>query len=225
VIPLVCLGTILLLVFVEPDFGTTFLIAVVGMLMMFIGGTRFSFLLVSGFIGLVSFFFMIMQSPERMGRMVAFTDPIKYQKDDAYQLINALFAFVLGSDLGVGLGNSLQKRFYLPEAHTDFIFAIIGEELGLPGTLSVVLLFVTFLVCGWVISLNADDVFGRLLGMGITMMITLQASINMMVVTGLLPTKGLALPFISFGGSSFVVNGMMLGILISIGLNEGREHS
>jgi len=173
--------------------------------------------------GLVSFIFMIMQSPERMGRMVAFRDPVKYQKDDAYQLINALYAFVLGQEWGVGLGNSIQKRFYLPEAHTDFIFAIIGEELGFPGTLGVVLLFMVVLVCGWLISMNAPDVFGRLLGLGITMMITLQAAINMMVVAGMLPTKGLALPFISFGGSSFVINGMMLGVLISVGLSERAE--
>lgn len=222
VIPMVCLGTILLLVFVEPDFGTTMLIAAVGMLMMFIGGTRFSFLLVSGFMGFMALAFLILQNPERSGRILAFKDPLKHSQGEAYQLVNALCAFVLGAETGVGLGNSMQKRFYLPEAHTDFIFAIIGEELGFPGTMTVVLLFLIFLICGWVISLNAGDVFGRLLGLGITMMITLQAAINMMVVTGLLPTKGLALPFISFGGSSFVVNGMMLGILINIGLSEGR---
>lgn len=223
IVPCIGLGTILAMILVEPDFGTTALIAAVGGLMMFIGGTRVGILAILGTIAATAFGILISMSPERLSRVIAFTDPIKYKQTDGYQLINALYAFVLGGETGVGLGNSIQKRFYLPEAHTDFIFAIIGEELGFPGTILVVLLFVVILICGWKIALNAGDSFGRLLALGITMMITIQASINMMVVTGMLPTKGLALPFISFGGSSFLISGLMIGILINIGMNPDED--
>lgn len=222
-IPSVGLAAILVLILAEPDYGTTLLIAAVGALMMFIGGTRISFLVIFGTLGFTGFTFLILQNPERLRRIVAFRDPLEYKLGEAYQLINALYAFVLGGEWGVGLGNSIQKRFYLPEAHTDFIYAIIGEELGLPGSILVVLLFGLLFILGWIISRNAPDTHGKLLGYGITLTITLQACINMMVVTGLLPTKGLALPFISFGGSSFLVNGIMIGILVSIGLDEARE--
>ena len=221
-IPLVFLGSILMLIFIEPDFGTTMLIAVVGMTMMFIGGTRFSYLLVAGLLGLVGFVLAVMQNAERMRRITAFLNPEKHSQDEAYQLLNAIYAFVVGGGLGVGLGQSLQKRFYLPEAHTDFIFAIVGEELGLPASLLVVILFLGFLICGIRISSRALDSFGKLMGFGLTLMITIQAAINIGVVTGCLPTKGLALPFISFGGSSLVMSMMMTGVLINISRHTDR---
>jgi cell division protein FtsW len=216
VIPMACLGTILLLIFVEPDFGTTLLVAVVGMAMMYAAGTRFVYLLVTALVGLSGFLFAIMHNAERMRRIIAFLNPEKYAQDEAFQLMNAVYAFMVGGAFGEGLGESLQKRFYLPEAHTDFIFAIMGEELGLAATLLVVLLFAVLFVCGIRIALHAPDDFGKLMAFGMCLMITMQACINVGVVTGCLPTKGLPLPFISFGGSSMVVNLLMIGILVNI---------
>jgi len=222
-IPLMFLGVILGLVFIEPDFGTTLLISAVGMAVMFVGGTQLGYLLIAGALGLVGFSLAVMQNAERMRRIIAFLNPEAYAKDEAFQLLNAIYAFVLGGGAGVGLGHSLQKQFYLPEAHTDFIFAIIGEELGVWASLLVVLLFVGFFVCGIRISFRAPDKFGLLLGFGLTLMITLQAAINIGVVTGSLPTKGLPLPFISYGGSSLVVYLCMVGVLVNIARHAGEE--
>ncbi|HBA83526.1 MAG TPA: putative lipid II flippase FtsW [Verrucomicrobia bacterium] len=223
VIPLGCLGVILLLIFVEPDFGTTMLIAVVGFSLMFAGGSRFSYLLISALLGLLFFTLAIMQDAERTRRIVAFLNPEKYAQDEAFQLLNAIYAFVIGGGMGTGLGQGLQKKFYLPEAHTDFIFAILGEELGLPASMFVVLLFVAFLICGTRISVRAPDKFGRLLAFGITLMIALQGLINIAVVTGCMPTKGLPLPFISFGGSSLLVSLSMVGVLINVARQSGGD--
>ena len=221
IIPLGGLALILGLVFIEPDFGTTMLIGMVGMTLMFIGGSRVSYLVVAAATGLCAFALAIMEDAERMRRVTAFLNPEKYAKDEAFQLLNAIYAFVVGGGAGVGLGQSLQKHFYLPEAHTDFIFAILGEELGLAASLSVVVLFLGLFICGIRISFRAQDQFGKLLGFGLTMMIVLQAAINIGVVTGSLPTKGLPLPFISFGGSSLMVSLAMVGILINIARQSG----
>ena len=222
IIPLVGLGLILGLIFIEPDFGTTMLIGVVGMTLMFIGGSRVSYLIVAAAIGLCGFTLAVMQNALRMRRITAFLNPEKYAKDEAFQLLNAIYAFVVGGGAGVGLGQSLQKRFYLPEAHTDFIFAILGEELG-PASLLVVVLFLGLFICGVRISFRAQDQFGKLLGFGLTMMIVLQAVINIGVVTGSLPTKGLPLPFISFGGSSLMMSFAMVGVLVNIARQSGDD--
>lgn len=215
--PLIGLGCVFGLIFVEPDFGTTFLVAFVGMSLMFLGGSRFKFLALAGMGGLVAFAIAIMQNPVRMRRILAFLWPEEYAKKEAYQLLQALYAMVLGGPTGVGFGDSIQKQSYLPEAHTDFIFAIIGEEWGLIATLSVTFGFILFFILGMRISFRAQDQFGRLLAFGITLMITLQAAINIAVVTGCMPTKGLALPFISYGGSSILLTYVMVGVLVNIG--------
>ncbi len=220
--PLCLLGLFAGLIFLAPDFGTTVLVAAVGMAIMFIGGTRFGYLLTTGALGAGVLSLFIMQDPIRWRRIVAFVYPQKYAMNEAYQLIKAIEAFFVGGPWGVGFGQSLQKQFYLPESHTDFIFAIIGEELGLLASLSVVLLFVVFFVCGLRISLRAPDVFGKLVAAGITLMITLQAVFNIAVVTGCIPTKGLPLPFISYGGSSMVVTLAMVGMLVNIALQTGE---
>ena len=217
-VPLFLMGMIAGLIFIEPDFGTTMLVGSVGMAIMFVGGTRISYLLVAAVLGGSGFILAIMQDAERMRRIIAFLNPDKYAKDEAFQLLNAIYAFVVGGGPGVGLGASLQKQFYLPEAHTDFIFAIVGEELGLAASLGVVLLFMTFFFCGLRISSRAPDAFGRLMAFGITLMVTLQAAINIGVVTGCLPTKGLPLPFISYGGTNMVIALMMIGVLVNIAL-------
>ena len=223
IVPVLLLGSMCILVLMEPDFGTTMLMGVVGMAILFIGGTRPSYLLITGLLGFSGISFLIMQDEERMRRIIAFMNPEKYAQDEAFQLLNAIYAFVVGGGLGVGLGGSLQKQFYLPEAHTDFIFAIVGEELGLGASLLVVLLFAGIFFCGLRISLRASDMFGRLTAFGITCMITLQAAINMGVVTGCLPTKGLPLPFISYGGTSLAVSLIMIGILVNIAMQAGDE--
>lgn len=213
--PLIGLGVVVGLVFLEPDYGTTFVTVVVGMAIMFAAGTRISHLIVTAFLGAIGFGLAILQSDVRRGRILSFLYPEKYPAQ-AYHLKQSIIAFKMGGLWGVGLGNSMQKRIYLPEAHTDFILAIIAEELGFLGSTLVLVLFAGIFICGMVISYNASDPFGRLLGFGITMMISLQAAFNVAVVTGCVPTKGLALPFISYGGSSLVMAVSMIGILLSI---------
>jgi cell division protein FtsW len=157
----------------------------------------------------------ILHDDVRRGRILAFLMPDKYPAA-AYQLHQSMEAFTLGGFWGVGLGESLQKQYFLPEAHTDFILAIIGEELGLVVTCLVLALFAGFLICGMVISLQAPDLFGRMLGSGFTLMTAFQAAINVGVVTGCMPTKGLPLPFISYGGSSLLMSMVAVGALVNI---------
>lgn len=223
IIPLVIIGVFVLPVLKSPDFGTTALMALVGLSMMFVAGTRLSYLFVTVAVGVSGFVLMVSKNEVRMRRILAFLNPEKYKLDEAYQLDQAINAFVIGGLRGVGLGDSSQKRFYLPEAHTDFIFAIIGEELGFVFSMVVVLLFVGLFLLGLYIALRSHDLFGRLLAFGITMMLTVQALINICVACGLLPTKGLALPFISYGGTSMVVSLAMVGVMANIAY-LGSEH-
>lgn len=222
VIPGAILGSMLALIVFETDFGATVLIGGTGGLMMFVAGAPFLYLAPVGVLAAGGLGVMIAHNPERMDRIMAFLEPEKHAQGEAFQLMNALYAFVAGGAWGVGLGEGLQKRFYLPEAHTDFIFAIIGEELGVIASISVVLLFVVFMLCGLRISGRAPDAGGRLMAFGITILICLQAAINIGVVTGRLPTKGLPLPFISFGGTSLMVTLFMVGVLLNIARQGGR---
>lgn len=213
--PVMGLGVVLGLLIIEPDFGTALLVGIVGMIIMFAGGTRLGYLLITGTLGACGFILAIMRDPVRMIRILAFLMPEKYP-EKAYHLAQSKIAFIKGGLFGVGLGNSMQKQFYLPETHTDFILAIIGEELGFLATCLVVVLFLGLLVCGMIISFSAPDPFGKLLGFGIIMMTTLQAVINVGVVTGCLPTKGLPLPFISYGGSSLIMSVAGVCVLLNI---------
>jgi len=159
---------------------------------------------------------LLAHNPNRVERFGAFLRPEEHAQGAAWQLINGLIAFASGGAYGTGLGNSIQKYHYLPEAHTDFILPIIGEEFGLIATLVVLILFVVIFICGLRIAARASDDFGRFTALGITLMITVQAMINLAVVTGCVPTKGIALPFISYGGSSLLVSSAMVGILINV---------
>jgi cell division protein FtsW len=229
-VPMAVVGLFLVLILAEPDFGTTALLAMVSFAMMFLAGVRLLHLIPTMLGGLSAFGVLIWQNPVRAERMMAFMDLEKYKAGKGYQVWQAMLAFGSGGIDGLGLGNSRQKMFWLPEAHTDFIGAIIGEELGLIGMIAVLALFVAVLVCGVIISMKTPDMYGQYLGMGITMLIALQALINIGVVTAWLPTKGLPLPFISYGGSSLMMNLIAIGVLFSLfrhgaseSVNENRE--
>ncbi len=215
-LPVAVVGVVCVLVLAEPDFGTTALMGAVALAMMFVAGVRLRYLAPTVLSAAAGFAALVMHNPVRMRRMLAFTDLEKYKAGPGYQVWQAMLAFGSGGVNGLGLGNSRQKMFYLPEAHTDFIFPIVGEELGLVGTLGVLLLFAALVACGLVISLNTSDLFGQYLGLGTTLLLALQTLINVGVVTAWLPTKGLALPFLSYGGSNVVMSLVAVGILLSI---------
>lgn len=215
-VPVLLIGCTTLLVLVEPDFGSTLLLGIVGFIMMFCAGTPFLYICSVGALGAMALGVLIWHNPERMSRIMAFLNPEEHVRGEAWQLVNSLCAFKEGGLTGVGLGNSMQKRYYLPEAHTDFIFAIIAEELGMIATVSVLVLFAALFICGIRIALGTKDPFLRLIAQGITFLLTVQALINLAVVTGCMPTKGFPLPFISYGGSSLLVNGIMIGLLLSV---------
>ncbi|MBM3255620.1 MAG: stage V sporulation protein E, partial [Candidatus Omnitrophica bacterium] len=167
-------------------------------------------------LSLPALYLLIFRVPYRRMRILAFLNPWLDPKGSGFQIIQSQIALGSGGIFGVGLGQSRQKLFYLPAAHTDFIFSIIGEELGLLGTLAVITLFIIFILNGFKIVKNAQDKFGYLLALGLVLMISLKAIINIGVSCGMLPTKGLPLPFISYGGSSFVFDMISIGILMNI---------
>ncbi len=214
--PLLIVAPLVALIMREVDLGTTVLIGATAFIVMFVAGTN-PFLL--GGISLASFggiLSIAMLMPERMARLNAFLHPEKFSDGAGMQQLSALIAFGSGGIEGFGLGNGLEKMSYLPYAHTDFIFPMIGEELGLRVTLLVVFLFVVVVVCGMMIALHAKDRFGLLLACGIISLIGLQAAVNIGVTTSLLPNKGLPLPFISYGGSNVMACLLSVGILLNI---------
>ena len=213
---LVVMGMFLAMVLLQPDFGTVVLIALTLLLMIFLGGGQPRHLLYSlmGF-GLIGLYLIGSQS-YRMRRIFAFLDPWGDRLDSGFQIVQSYLAFGSGGWFGVGLGDSSQKHFFLPDAHTDFIFAIVGEELGLLGVWVLIALFCIFAWRGFRIALAAKEEFARHLACGIATMFSLQILLNMAVVMGLMPTKGLPLPFISYGGSSLVGAMFMVGILLNI---------
>lgn len=215
-VPMGVVGVVLVLVLAEPDFGSTALLGAVAVAMMFVAGVRLRYLVPTVLAGAGGLLLLMMHDPERSRRLLAFMDLERYKQGPGYQVWQAILAFGSGGVGGLGLGNSRQKMFYLPEAHTDFIFPIVGEELGLVGTLAILLGFALLVACAVVISLRSPDLFGQYLGLGIALLIALQALINIGVVTAWLPTKGLPLPFISFGGSNLVLNMLGVGVLLSI---------
>jgi cell division protein FtsW len=214
--PILILGAILLLILMQPDLGTTLSIALVIFVMLFVSGVRPVYLLSLLLASLPALYVLIFSVPYRRMRILAFINPWLDPKGSGFQIIQSQLALGSGGIFGVGLGQSRQKLFYLPAAHTDFIFSIIGEELGLLGTLAVVILFIVFIHNGLKIIKNAPDRFGYFLALGLVLMISLKAAINIGVSCGLLPTKGLPLPFISYGGSSFVFDMVSVGILMNI---------
>lgn len=223
--PMIVIGAVLALIMGESDLGTAAVMGMVTGLMLFIGGARWRHLWSMGLLAAPVLYAMIMKIGYRRQRMMAFLDPWRDPTDTGFQMIQSFLALGGGGPVGMGLGEGRQKLFFLPYPHTDFIFAVIGEELGLLGTVTVLILFGILAWRGVAISLRVPDPFGRHLAFGLTMMIIVQALINMAVVTGLLPTKGLTLPFLSYGGSSLLANMIAIGILwnISKAATAGRS--
>lgn len=215
VAPLLGLAVIVTPIAREVDMGTTALLGATTFSMMFVAGTRWLYLLPMIAVGFGGLAFAITRMPERLGRVLAFWNPEKFPAD-AYQQVQGLIALGSGGVEGLGLGNGRQKMAFLPEAHTDFILPVIGEELGLRMTLLIVFCFIVFIMCGALISLRARDRFGLLLGFGIVMLIAFQAAVNIGVTTMVLPNKGFPLPFISYGGSNLAFCLFCVGILINI---------
>ncbi len=215
-IPLGVVSVLLALIVAEVDLGTTALIGTTTFVVMFIAGTNLGALGVLSLLGASALYFLATNMPERLDRLTAFMNPEKYKQDAGLQQMQALIAWGSGGIDGLGLGNGRQKMLYLPYAHTDFIFPMIGEELGLRVSLLVVFLFVVIIVCGTMIALHAKDRLGLLLGAGIVTLLGLQAAVNIGVTTSLLPNKGLPLPFISYGGSNLAACLFGIGLLISI---------
>lgn len=203
------------LMILEPDFGTAALTVSVGLVLLFLAGARWRYILptVALFGGLFSV--AVMLNPNRLRRFLAFLDVEGNKQGGTYQLYQSLAAFAAGGVEGAGLGQGRQQMNFLPEAHTDFIFAVIGEELGLGFTLGVVVVFVTIFIAGVLHLRKAPNLFQYLLATGALLLICLQAIINLGVVTGLLPTKGMSLPFISAGLSNLMLMGMLVGVLVN----------
>lgn len=220
--PILGVCGLVVLIVPEVDLGSSTLILCTTLLVMFIAGTRIPFLAMSAALGVGALLLGIRILPERTGRLLAFLHPDKYP-DDAYQQVQGLIAIGSGGIKGMGLGDGRQKFSYLPFAHTDFIFPVVGEELGLWYSLGVVFCFLVILITGVVIATRASDRFGKLLGFGLVALLSLQAAMNIGVTTMVLPNKGLPLPFISYGGSNLAFCLASIGILISIyrrGLGE-----
>ena len=215
VLPLAWIGLFTLLVLVEWDFGAALLLGTIGVLLLFLAGARLKFLLPSIGVALLGFGLLVLQNPVRLQRLLSFLDPEANRQGTGYQPWQALLAFAAGGVSGVGLGNGRQQNAFLPEAHTDYIFAIMGEEMGLIFTLLTVALFVTIFVAGLMHVRRAPNLFQFLLVTGCVLLITLQAIINLGVVTSLLPSKGMSLPFISAGGSNLLLMGLLVGIVIN----------
>ena len=200
----------------QEDLGYTALIGAVVLAMMFLAGMRLRWILPIVAAGLAGVLYLASHIDERWDRIIAFLNPEQYHATGGYQQLQALIAIGSGGPLGLGLGEGRQKMLYLPYAHTDFIFPMIGEELGLRITLAVVFCYLLICVCGVAVAMNARDRFGMLLGFGCVMTLTLQAAVNIGVTTSLLPNKGMPLPFISFGGSNLAICFFMVGVLVNL---------
>lgn len=216
VIPFSIVATLLLLIVLEVDLGTTALVGATMFVLMFVAGTNLALLGLLSLGGLAGILFVATRMSERMDRLSAFMNPERFKDDAGLQQMQALIAWGSGGMEGLGLGNGRQKMLYLPYAHTDFIFPMIGEELGLRVSLLVVFLFVVIIVCGMMIALHAKDRVGLLLGCGIVSLLGLQAAVNIGVTTSLLPNKGLPLPFVSYGGSNLAACLFGIGLLLNI---------
>jgi cell division protein FtsW len=212
----VVVGQLALLVYLEPDLGTAALYVLLTGLLLFLAGLRWGYLATAGGAGLMGFVMLIVAAPYRMRRITAFMNPENDPQGAGFQLRQSILAVASGGLQGTSLGESRQKLFFLPEPHTDFIFSVVSEELGLLGSAAVIALFGILFWRGVKAAAGAPDRGGYYLAMGLTLLLVLQAMINIGVALGCLPTKGVPLPFLSYGGSSLVVNLFALGLLLNV---------
>lgn len=214
--PIVILGVVSWLILMQPDLGTCVALGIVVFIMLFVAGIRISYLFTVVLASIPLLYLLIFSVPYRRIRILTFLNPWLDPKGAGFQIIQSQIALGSGGIFGLGLGHSRQKLFYLPAAHTDFIFSIIGEELGFLGTVGIIILFMIFIQQGLKVIKTAADKFGYFLSLGLILMISLKGLINIGVSCGLLPTKGLPLPFISYGGSSLLFDMVGVGILMNI---------
>jgi cell division protein FtsW len=220
-IPLAVTGAMAGLILIQPDFGTTVIIAVITLLMIYLAGGRILHLAGVAALFIPVAVWLLVHKSYRLARLMTFLDPWKDPRHTGFHIIQSMISFGSGGALGVGIGDGMQKLFYLPEPHTDFILAVIAEESGFIGVGLILLLYIVLIVRGFWISLKAPDLFGHLLAAGLTMMIALEAFINIAGVMGLIPLKGLALPFLSYGGTSLLMSLIAIGMLLNISSYEG----
>ncbi len=222
VAPCILIGLVVGLILLQTDLGTALIISLACLCILFLAGTRIWYLFPSAFLGIVGATGLVKFDTERWSRLTAFLDMEGQKAGDAYQIWQAIIAFGAGGVTGVGLGNGRQQLRFLPEAHNDFIFAVVGEELGLVATLVIVIVFSILFIAGFMHLRYAPNTYQYLLAAGCLLTISIQAIVNLGVVTGLLPTTGLPLPFISYGGSNFLVMGICVAILINTSLAWGK---
>ncbi len=213
---MMALGVVVGLVLMEPDLGTAVTISLIAVILLFVSGVRVSHIAAFFLASLPALYVLLFSVPYRRKRIMAFINPWADKKGTGFQIIQSFVALGSGGLFGVGLGQSKQKLFYLPASHTDFIFSIIGEELGFAGSAAVVVLFGIFVWLGIKIAFKAMGTFEQLVSLGIVSLIGLEAIINIGVTAGALPTKGLPLPFISYGGSGLIFHLMAVGILLNV---------
>jgi len=213
---MIILLLLLCLLLAQPDLGSALTLAVIAVVMMVVAGCRIRYLFGLAMATLPVLYFVVMNVDYRRRRIMSFLNPWEDPTNSGFQIIQSWIAFGSGGAVGQGLGESKQKLFYLPEAHTDFIFSVIGEELGFVGVFVVSAMFLVLILRGVRTTLGAPDLFGRNLAFGITLLLGLEAFVNIAVVLGMLPTKGLALPFLSYGGTSLLTTLFAIGILLNI---------
>ncbi|MGB9596977.1 MAG: putative lipid II flippase FtsW [Candidatus Poribacteria bacterium] len=221
--PLIVFSVFFALLAFQPDFGSIVLLTTLAFFMLFVGGTRIRHLLILSSTAIIGLAIGTITEPYRLNRVKIFFDPWKDPEGDGYQAVHSLYSLGSGGIFGRGVGGGVEKLHYLPTPHTDSIFAVVGEEIGFVGTVSVIILFMIIVWRGKRISDSTDDRFGKFLAVGISCLIGIQAIINIGVATSSLPAKGITLPFISFGGSSLVVNLFAMGILLNISKNKVRD--
>jgi cell division protein FtsW len=214
--PLILIGLVCGLTLLEPDLGSVAFMVMLTSVIFFVAGLQLRYVIGAVSLLLPSLYFLIIRVPYRLARLEAYLNPWEDPQGSGFQIIQSFLAFASGGIHGVGLGQSTQKLFYLPSSHNDFILAVIGEELGMIGVFSVMALYLIFFLCCIRMARKTEQPFEKLLITSITLLVVLQTVIHMMVATGLVPTKGLPLPFISYGGSSIVTNLIAVGILMSL---------
>jgi cell division protein FtsW len=219
----IVVGMLVGLILLEPDFGTAMSLALIAAVMVFAAGLNYAYVVGAALATLPLIAVLVMGSAYRRKRMMAFLNPWDDPLGDGFQIIQSLIAVGTGGMTGRGIMNGVQKLFYLPEAHTDFIYAVISEELGLLGATCVLACFCVITWRGVRIALRAPDAFGAFVALGLTTMVAVQAFVNMSVVLGLMPTKGIPLPFISAGGSSLLINLVGMGVLLNVSQHVTTE--